>query len=161
MLLPVWQRLNSPVSLLVCRYVGNLSRDVTEPLILQVFTQIGPCKSCKMIVDVSEPLCCVLFSIGKQWLERWWCCLWESHSPYVHVIHCVLPVWYIRPDTQTTTGGSCYLQLLNCPPCCGFNIILVFPLTDCWKWSILLCGVLWPQACVCLTGSHEWKENNG
>lgn len=37
----------------VCRYVGNLSRDVTEPLILQVFTQIGPCKSCKMIVDVS------------------------------------------------------------------------------------------------------------
>ena len=33
--------------------MGNLSRDVTEPLILQVFTQIGPCKSCKMIVDVS------------------------------------------------------------------------------------------------------------
>ncbi|CAB1322168.1 unnamed protein product [Coregonus sp. 'balchen'] len=36
-------------------YVGNLSRDVTEPLILQVFTQIGPCKSCKMIFDVSIP----------------------------------------------------------------------------------------------------------
>lgn len=34
------------------RYVGNLSREVTEPLILQVFTQMGPCKSCKMIVDV-------------------------------------------------------------------------------------------------------------
>lgn len=54
MLLPVWQRLSSLISLLGCRYVGNLSRDVTEPLILQVFTQIGPCKSCKMIVDVSD-----------------------------------------------------------------------------------------------------------
>lgn len=43
------------ISVLVCRYVGNLSRDVTEPLIVQVFTQIGPCKSCKMIVDVSAP----------------------------------------------------------------------------------------------------------
>lgn len=37
------------------RYVGNLSRDVTEALIMQVFTQIGPCKSCKMIIDVSRP----------------------------------------------------------------------------------------------------------
>lgn len=37
----------------VFRYVGNLSRDVTEALILQVFSQIGPCKSCKMIIDVS------------------------------------------------------------------------------------------------------------
>lgn len=36
-----------------CRYVGNLSRDVTEALILELFGQIGPCKSCKMIVDVS------------------------------------------------------------------------------------------------------------
>uniref|UniRef100_A0A8C8DNL6 TIA1 cytotoxic granule-associated RNA binding protein-like 1 n=1 Tax=Oryzias sinensis TaxID=183150 RepID=A0A8C8DNL6_9TELE len=33
-------------------YVGNLSRDVTEILILQLFTQIGPCKSCKMITEV-------------------------------------------------------------------------------------------------------------
>uniref|UniRef100_A0AAQ4QU63 Nucleolysin TIAR n=1 Tax=Gasterosteus aculeatus aculeatus TaxID=481459 RepID=A0AAQ4QU63_GASAC len=33
-------------------YVGNLSRDVTEALILELFGQIGPCKSCKMIVDV-------------------------------------------------------------------------------------------------------------
>ncbi|XP_071402030.1 nucleolysin TIAR isoform X2 [Centroberyx affinis] len=32
-------------------YVGNLSRDVTEILILQLFTQIGPCKSCKMITE--------------------------------------------------------------------------------------------------------------
>ncbi|CAM4536412.1 unnamed protein product [Leuciscus chuanchicus] len=32
-------------------YVGNLSRDVTEALIMQLFGQIGPCKSCKMIVD--------------------------------------------------------------------------------------------------------------
>lgn len=49
------------ISVLVCRYVGNLSRDVTEPLILQVFTQIGPCKSCKMIVDVSVSPAGVLF----------------------------------------------------------------------------------------------------
>lgn len=44
-------------------YVGNLSRDVTEPLILQVFTQIGPCKSCKMIVDTAgnDPYCFVEF----------------------------------------------------------------------------------------------------
>ncbi|NXD43729.1 TIA1 protein, partial [Copsychus sechellarum] len=33
------------------RYVGNLSRDVTEALILQLFSQIGPCKNCKMIMD--------------------------------------------------------------------------------------------------------------
>ncbi|KAM4852002.1 nucleolysin TIAR isoform 3-T3 [Thomomys bottae] len=33
------------------RYVGNLSRDVTEVLILQLFSQIGPCKSCKMITE--------------------------------------------------------------------------------------------------------------
>ncbi|XP_069468037.1 nucleolysin TIAR isoform X2 [Ambystoma mexicanum] len=32
-------------------YVGNLSRDVTEVLILQLFSQIGPCKSCKMITE--------------------------------------------------------------------------------------------------------------
>uniref|UniRef100_A0A8C7CRG7 RRM domain-containing protein n=1 Tax=Oncorhynchus kisutch TaxID=8019 RepID=A0A8C7CRG7_ONCKI len=44
-------------------YVGNLSRDVTEPLILQVFTQIGPCKSCKMIFDTAgnDPYCFVEF----------------------------------------------------------------------------------------------------
>ncbi|XP_008333656.1 nucleolysin TIA-1-like isoform X3 [Cynoglossus semilaevis] len=44
-------------------YVGNLSREVTEPLILQVFTQMGPCKSCKMIVDAAgnDPYCFVEF----------------------------------------------------------------------------------------------------
>ncbi|XP_030647054.1 nucleolysin TIA-1 isoform X3 [Chanos chanos] len=44
-------------------YVGNLSRDVTDALILQVFTQIGPCKSCKMIVDAAgnDPYCFVEF----------------------------------------------------------------------------------------------------
>uniref|UniRef100_A0A7N8WZR8 Nucleolysin TIAR n=1 Tax=Mastacembelus armatus TaxID=205130 RepID=A0A7N8WZR8_9TELE len=51
-------------------YVGNLSRDVTEILILQLFTQIGPCKSCKMITEVSivvskpvtnDPYCFVEF----------------------------------------------------------------------------------------------------
>ena len=36
------------------RYVGNLCRDVTEALIVEVFGQIGPCKSCKMIADVSH-----------------------------------------------------------------------------------------------------------
>uniref|UniRef100_A0A673AQ73 Nucleolysin TIAR n=1 Tax=Sphaeramia orbicularis TaxID=375764 RepID=A0A673AQ73_9TELE len=49
-------------------YVGNLSRDVTEILILQLFTQIGPCKSCKMITEVNfskhtsnDPYCFVEF----------------------------------------------------------------------------------------------------
>uniref|UniRef100_A0A673KK88 Nucleolysin TIA-1-like n=1 Tax=Sinocyclocheilus rhinocerous TaxID=307959 RepID=A0A673KK88_9TELE len=44
-------------------YVGNLSRDVTEALILQVFSQIGPCKSCKMIFDTAgnDPYCFVEF----------------------------------------------------------------------------------------------------
>ncbi|XP_041921589.1 nucleolysin TIAR isoform X4 [Alosa pseudoharengus] len=51
-------------------YVGNLSRDVTENLILQLFTQIGPCKSCKMITEISvsvlqhtsnDPYCFVEF----------------------------------------------------------------------------------------------------
>ncbi|XP_072883811.1 nucleolysin TIAR isoform X2 [Hemitrygon akajei] len=44
-------------------YVGNLSRDVTEALILQLFSQIGPCKSCKMITEHSsnDPYCFVEF----------------------------------------------------------------------------------------------------
>uniref|UniRef100_A0A8C4DFR4 RRM domain-containing protein n=1 Tax=Dicentrarchus labrax TaxID=13489 RepID=A0A8C4DFR4_DICLA len=44
-------------------YVGNLSRDVTEALILELFGQIGPCKSCKMIVDTAghDPYCFVEF----------------------------------------------------------------------------------------------------
>ncbi|KAL7383892.1 hypothetical protein ABVT39_020128 [Epinephelus coioides] len=44
-------------------YVGNLSRDVTEILILQLFTQIGPCKSCKMITEhtSNDPYCFVEF----------------------------------------------------------------------------------------------------
>uniref|UniRef100_A0A8P4KKS9 Nucleolysin TIAR n=1 Tax=Dicentrarchus labrax TaxID=13489 RepID=A0A8P4KKS9_DICLA len=50
-------------------YVGNLSRDVTEILILQLFTQIGPCKSCKMITECdknriimnNDPYCFVEF----------------------------------------------------------------------------------------------------
>ncbi|XP_034040916.1 nucleolysin TIAR isoform X1 [Thalassophryne amazonica] len=44
-------------------YVGNLSRDVTEVLILQLFTQIGRCKSCKMITEHSstDPYCFVEF----------------------------------------------------------------------------------------------------
>ncbi|GCB63037.1 hypothetical protein scyTo_0011557 [Scyliorhinus torazame] len=43
-------------------YVGNLSRDVTEALILQLFSQIGPCKSCKMIVETgNDPYCFVEF----------------------------------------------------------------------------------------------------
>lgn len=41
----------------IFRYVGNLSRDVTEILILQLFTQIGPCKSCKMITEVNSHTC--------------------------------------------------------------------------------------------------------
>lgn len=44
-------------------YVGNLSRDVTEILILQLFAQIGPCKSCKMITEhtSNDPYCFVEF----------------------------------------------------------------------------------------------------
>ncbi|KAG7229938.1 hypothetical protein INR49_009658 [Caranx melampygus] len=44
-------------------YVGNLSRDVTEILILQLFTQIGPCRSCKMITEhtSNDPYCFVEF----------------------------------------------------------------------------------------------------
>ncbi|KAM9364668.1 nucleolysin TIAR isoform 2-T2 [Pholidichthys leucotaenia] len=44
-------------------YVGNLSRDVTEILILQLFSQIGPCKSCKMITEhtSNDPYCFVEF----------------------------------------------------------------------------------------------------
>uniref|UniRef100_A0A673X3A8 TIA1 cytotoxic granule-associated RNA binding protein n=1 Tax=Salmo trutta TaxID=8032 RepID=A0A673X3A8_SALTR len=46
---------------LCCRYVGNLSRDVTEALIMQLFGQIGPCKSCKMITAGNDPYCFVEF----------------------------------------------------------------------------------------------------
>ena len=48
---------------LCSRYVGNLSRDVTEALILQLFSQIGPCKNCKMIMDTAgnDPYCFVEF----------------------------------------------------------------------------------------------------
>uniref|UniRef100_A0A8C0ZQS0 RRM domain-containing protein n=1 Tax=Castor canadensis TaxID=51338 RepID=A0A8C0ZQS0_CASCN len=42
------------------RYVGNLSWDVTKVLILQLFSQIGPCKSYKMITD-NDPYCFVEF----------------------------------------------------------------------------------------------------
>uniref|UniRef100_A0A8D0AQU2 Nucleolysin TIAR n=1 Tax=Sander lucioperca TaxID=283035 RepID=A0A8D0AQU2_SANLU len=44
-------------------YVGNLSRDVTEILILQLFTQIGPCKSCKMITEVNTAVTSQLSTI--------------------------------------------------------------------------------------------------
>uniref|UniRef100_A0A4X2KHE1 RRM domain-containing protein n=1 Tax=Vombatus ursinus TaxID=29139 RepID=A0A4X2KHE1_VOMUR len=44
-------------------YVGNLSRDVTEALILQLFFQIGLCINCKMIMDMAgnDPYCFVEF----------------------------------------------------------------------------------------------------
>uniref|UniRef100_A0A803VW61 RRM domain-containing protein n=1 Tax=Ficedula albicollis TaxID=59894 RepID=A0A803VW61_FICAL len=52
-----------PCLCLPLRYVGNLSRDVTEALILQLFSQIGPCKNCKMIMDTAgnDPYCFVEF----------------------------------------------------------------------------------------------------
>ena len=36
-----------------CRYVGNLDPSVTEALLMALFGQIGPCKSCKIIHEVS------------------------------------------------------------------------------------------------------------
>nr|XP_006817563.1 PREDICTED: nucleolysin TIA-1 isoform p40-like isoform X5 [Saccoglossus kowalevskii] len=44
-------------------YVGNLDRQVTEAFILQLFGQIGPCKSCKMIAEHggNDPYCFVEF----------------------------------------------------------------------------------------------------
>ncbi|XP_052228859.1 nucleolysin TIAR-like isoform X4 [Dreissena polymorpha] len=37
-------------------YVGNLDPSVTEGLIMTLFGQIGPCKSCKIILETSTPL---------------------------------------------------------------------------------------------------------
>ncbi|XP_071503850.1 nucleolysin TIAR-like isoform X1 [Diadema antillarum] len=44
-------------------YVGNLDRQITEELVYQLFSQIAPCKSCKMISDHgnSDPYCFVEF----------------------------------------------------------------------------------------------------
>lgn len=36
----------------IFRYVGNLDPSVTETLIMALFGQIGPCKSCKIIHEV-------------------------------------------------------------------------------------------------------------
>nr|XP_055026199.1 nucleolysin TIAR isoform X3 [Misgurnus anguillicaudatus] len=60
-------------------YVGNLSRDVTENLILQLFTQIGPCKSCKMITEQSDSSRKVNSSIGFSVLQH------TSNDPYCFV----------------------------------------------------------------------------
>ena len=37
--------------------MGNLDPNVSESLILELFSVIGPCKSCKMIPDVRILLC--------------------------------------------------------------------------------------------------------
>ena len=44
-------------------YIGNLSGDVTEALILRLFSQIRPCKNGKMIMDTvgNDPYCFVEF----------------------------------------------------------------------------------------------------
>ncbi|XP_036867101.1 nucleolysin TIAR isoform X1 [Manis javanica] len=63
------------------RYVGNLSRDVTEVLILQLFSQIGPCKSCKMITEEMPSGCFAtilldvlfwIFLLKVSWNEKQW-----------------------------------------------------------------------------------------
>ncbi|XP_069608751.1 nucleolysin TIAR isoform X1 [Ranitomeya imitator] len=59
-------------------YVGNLSRDVTEVLILQLFSQIGPCKSCKMITEQTESRR-VAASVGFPVLPN------SSNDPYCFV----------------------------------------------------------------------------
>ncbi|MBZ3883849.1 Nucleolysin TIAR [Sciurus carolinensis] len=60
------------------RYVGNLSRDVTEVLILQLFSQIGPCKSCKMITEQPDSRR-VNSSVGFSVLQH------TSNDPYCFV----------------------------------------------------------------------------
>ncbi|XP_075703856.1 nucleolysin TIAR isoform X1 [Rhinoderma darwinii] len=59
-------------------YVGNLSRDVTEVLILQLFSQIGPCKSCKMITEQTDSRR-VAASVGFSVLPN------ASNDPYCFV----------------------------------------------------------------------------
>ncbi|XP_060698062.1 nucleolysin TIAR isoform X1 [Hemiscyllium ocellatum] len=59
-------------------YVGNLSRDVTEALILQLFSQIGPCKSCKMITEQTASRR-VNSSVGFSVLQH------SSNDPYCFV----------------------------------------------------------------------------
>ncbi|KAM9285370.1 nucleolysin TIAR isoform 3-T3 [Morus bassanus] len=59
-------------------YVGNLSRDVTEVLILQLFSQIGPCKSCKMITEQPDSRR-VNSSVGFSVLQH------TSNDPYCFV----------------------------------------------------------------------------
>ncbi|KAG8549180.1 hypothetical protein GDO81_022379 [Engystomops pustulosus] len=59
-------------------YVGNLSRDVTEVLILQLFSQIGPCKSCKMITEQNDSRR-VAASVGFSVLPN------ASNDPYCFV----------------------------------------------------------------------------
>ncbi|XP_036815652.1 nucleolysin TIAR isoform X1 [Oncorhynchus mykiss] len=59
-------------------YVGNLSRDVTEILILQLFTQIGPCKSCKMITEQPDSRR-MNSSVGFSVLQQ------SSNDPYCFV----------------------------------------------------------------------------
>ncbi|XP_069823837.1 nucleolysin TIAR isoform X1 [Dendropsophus ebraccatus] len=59
-------------------YVGNLSRDVTEVLILQLFSQIGPCKSCKMITEQTDSRR-VAASVGFSVLPN------SSNDPYCFV----------------------------------------------------------------------------
>ncbi|XP_026560652.1 nucleolysin TIAR isoform X3 [Pseudonaja textilis] len=63
---------------LTARYVGNLSRDVTEVLILQLFSQIGPCKSCKMITEQPDSRR-VNSSVGFSVLQH------TSNDPYCFV----------------------------------------------------------------------------
>ncbi|CDQ61070.1 unnamed protein product [Oncorhynchus mykiss] len=62
----------------LCLYVGNLSRDVTEILILQLFTQIGPCKSCKMITEQPDSRR-MNSSVGFSVLQQ------SSNDPYCFV----------------------------------------------------------------------------
>ncbi|CAF1545800.1 unnamed protein product [Didymodactylos carnosus] len=40
----------------MAKYVGNLENTVTEDLLLALFTQIGPCKGCKIIHEVRSLL---------------------------------------------------------------------------------------------------------
>lgn len=100
---PSFSLLSSSLIFIFFRYVGNLSRDVTEALILQVFSQIGPCKSCKMIIDVRFK--------AREFLTFSACS--EGDQSLIHIILCFSDGWkrpvllcgVLREQTRCCSSG--------------------------------------------------------